>query len=167
MEVVASLIESVLRWKSNGDLSLSLFRSFEFVFGMFLSFFCSFFVFAITLSNRLVFLHLSFGIVNRSIKDWKCFWNFLDKVSKCFYLFEMVWQFDSVLLLLRIFYFSSVRFANVNLRKRMQTARSMKRVLDKKSWKVRGEEIFAIGWVGKIEISRKINQSENHWEMSQ
>lgn len=44
----------------------------------------------------------------------------------------------------------------------MQTARSMKRVLDKKSWKVRGEEIFAIGWVGKIEISRKINQSENH-----
>lgn len=42
----------------------------------------------------------------------------------------------------------------------MQTARSMKRVLDKKSWKVR--EIFAIGWVGKIEISRKINQSENH-----
>lgn len=44
----------------------------------------------------------------------------------------------------------------------MQTARSMKRVLDKKSWKVRDEEIFAIGWVGKIEISRKINQSENH-----
>lgn len=145
------------------SFSLSLFRICFWHVSFFFLFFFRFCNHSSLLSNRLVFLHLSFGIVNRSIKDWKCFWNFLDKVSKCFYLFEMVWQSDSILLLLRIFYFSSVGFANVNLRKRMQTARSMK--LDKKSWKVRGEEIFAIGWVGKIEISRKINQSENHWEI--